>query len=406
LQQKPLRHGVPVIWKAGADMKLIKVAEPCVGEEEVNAVKEVILSGRYISGAKVAEFEREFANYVGVEHAVAVNSGTAALHVALAVLDIGFGDEVIVPPLTFFSTVAAVLHQNGTPVFADIDPESYCLDLKDIEKKISRKTKVIIPVHLYGNSAEMDEIMHIAQKHGLRVIEDAAQAHGTEYRGRKVGSLGDIGCFSFFATKHITTGEGGMLVTNNKNWADVARMIRSHGMSDRDHHDYLGYNYRMNEMAAAMGTVQLKKLDGFNKKRIENSLYLIDELNKRNIPWLKTPKLEKHTKHTFFWCPILIDEKKLNMTTKQLIELLRKEGVETRNRYWEPLYKQKILADKNIHLSDSPAAAEHCDARAGYSRIYLENAENVAGKIIGLPNHVGLAKKELDCIVNILSNIK
>lgn len=379
-------------------MEIIKVAQPCVGEEEVTAVREVILSGHYVSGPKVKEFEDRFAEYVGVKYAVAVNSGTAALHIALAVLGIGPGDEVIVPPLTFFSTVAAVLHQNAIPVFADIDLENYCLAPKDIERRISPRTRVIIPVHLYGNSAEMGKIMGVAEKHGLRVIEDAAQAHGTEYKGQRVGSIGDIGCFSFFATKHMTTGEGGMLVTDNEDWANLARIIRSHGMSDRDHHDCLGYNYRMNEMAAAMGIVQLKKLDGCNNKRIENSLYLIDELSKRDISWLTTPTLKRHIKHTFFWCPVLVDEEKLGMKAKELIELLHKEGIETRHRYWEPLYKQKMLIDKNTCFN-------RLGTRASYNSVYLQNAEEIAGKIIGLPNHIGLTKAELDYIVEVLSNI-
>ena len=218
------------------------MAQHIVGKKKIKAVKKVILSGRYDSGHKVKEFENKFANYLGIKYAVAINSGTAALHVALAVLNIEAGDEVIVPPLTFFSTISSVLHQNATPIFADIDLENFCLDSQDIEKKITKHTKAIIPVHLYGNSAEMDKIMTIAKKYNLKVIEDAAQAHGTEYKNKKVGAIGDIGCFSFFATKHMTTGEGGILVTNNKEWADLARIIRSHGMTRRENHDYQGVN--------------------------------------------------------------------------------------------------------------------------------------------------------------------
>ncbi len=384
---------------------MIKVAQPSVGKEEVKAVSEVVLSGRYISAAKVKEFEDKFADYLGVGHAVAVNSGTAALHIALAVLGIGPGDEVIVPPLTFFSTVAAVLHQNAIPVFADIDLHGYCMNPHDIEQKISKMTKVIIPVHLYGNSADMNPIMKIARKYNLEVIEDASQAHGTEYRGKKVGSIGDIGAFSFFATKHMTTGEGGMFVTNNKEWADLARMVRSHGMSDRDTHDYLGYNYRMNEMAAAMGIVQLRKLDEFNRKRIENSLYLLKQIDRNDIPWLKAPGLKKHIRHTFFWCPVLIDEKKLGMTTRELIETLRKKGIETRHRYRNPLYKQKILLKKSAYPKEFPFNSKHYKKKIDYNKVYLRNAEKVAGKIIGLPNHTGLSKAELDYIVKVLTKI-
>ena len=373
-------------------MKLIKVAQPFAGKEEARAVGEVILSGRYVSGAKVKEFEDKFAEYLHVKYAVAVNSGTAALHIALAVLNIGAGDEIVVPPLTFFSTISAVLYQNAAPIFADIDLESYCMDPEGLKRRITPATKAIIPVHLYGNSADMGAIMQIAKKYNLRVIEDTAQAHGTEYKGKKAGSIGDIGCFSFFATKHMTTGEGGMLVTNSKRWASLARMLRSHGMSDRDHHDYLGYNYRMNEMAAAMGIIQLKKLDRFNEKRIKNSLYLIRKLNRRNIPWLKAPRPEKYIKHTFFWCPVLIHEEILGVRTGELIKELKENGIEVRHRYREPLYKQKILQDKKGDLKNG--------------EIYLENAEKVAGKIIGLPNHGGLTKRDLDYVIDTLSNVK
>lgn len=382
-------------------MTLIRVAKPFIAQEEIEAVKDVLLSGNYVSGKRVNQFEESFAAYHGLSHGVAVNSGTAAIHVALAVLGIGPGDEVIVPPLTFFSTVTAVLHQYAVPVFADIEPGSYCIDPLDIPKHITPRTKAIIPVHLYGNSAQMDQIMDIARQHNLYVIEDCAQAHGTEFNRQKVGSIGHIGVFSFFATKHMTTGEGGMMITGNKEWADLAKKIRSHGMTNRDNHDYLGYNYRMNEISAAIGLEQFKKLDVLNEKRIKNSLYLIDQLDKKKIPWFKTPVLSPNIKHTFFWCPLLIDEEKLGMTTAQLVTKLKESGIETRNRYWEPLYKQKILAEKENYPHRILWANNDID----YTNIYLENVEKIAGKLIGLPNHPGLEKHELDRVVEVLSNI-
>jgi len=384
---------------------LIKVAEPYVTEEEVEAVREVILSGRYVSGLKVREFEEKFADYLGVKYAVAMNSGTAALHVALAVLGVGPGNEIIVPPLTFFSTVSSVLHQNAIPVFADIDSDSYCLDPEDVERRITEDTKAVIPVHLFGNAADMDGIVEVARKHDLKVIEDAAQAHGSEYKGKKVGSIGDLGAFSFYATKHITTGEGGALVTDNKEWADLARMIRSHGMTGRDHHDYLGYNYRMNEIAAAMGIVQLSRLDKLNEKRIENSRYLLKELERREINWLTTAKLDEGIKHTFFWCPILVDEEKLGTSTQELAKRLREEGVETRHRYQQPLYKQRILAEKNAYPKGFPFNSKHYCKEIDYKNLYLENVEKVAGKLIGLPNHPKLQRKDLDRVIEVLESI-
>ncbi|MBS3788181.1 DegT/DnrJ/EryC1/StrS family aminotransferase [Candidatus Bipolaricaulota bacterium] len=385
---------------------MIKVAKPYVTEREVEAIREVLFSGRYLTGPKVEEFEQKFADYIGVEHSVAVNSGTAALHVSLAVLGVGPGDEVIVPPLTFFSTVSSVLHQNAIPVFGDIDPDSYCLDPEDVKKRITENTKAIIPVHLFGNAANMEELLRVAKENDLYVIEDAAQAHGTEYKGEKVGSIGDIGTFSFYATKHMTTGEGGMLVTDNGEWAKLARNIRSHGMTDRDHHDYLGYNYRMNEIAAAMGIVQLERLDDLNEKRIKNSKYLLGRLRELKIPWLTTPRLESRVKHTFFWCPVLIDEKKLGMGTKRLREKLYERGIETRHRYHNPLYKQKVLTEKNPYPEGFPYNSKHYDKNIDYQQVYLETAEKVAGKLLGLPNHPGLGQTELDAVIDSIRSLE
>lgn len=383
----------------------INVAEPFVGEEEVEAVREVLLSGMYVSGNKVQEFEQKFAEYLGVKYAVATNSGTAALHTSLAALGIGPGDEVIVPALTFFSTVTSVLHQNGIPIFADIEEDSYCLSPEDVKHRISERTKAIIPVHYFGNSADMEGINRIAKKRGLKVIEDCAQAHGTEYKGKKVGTIGDVGIFSFFATKHMTTGEGGMITTNDERVAELARMIRNHGMSGRDDHVMLGYNYRMTEMEAAMGLVQLGKMGELNAKRIENSLYLIGELKKKEIEWLILPTLKEDVKHTFFWCPILIDEQKLGMPTQELITKLRERGVETRHRYKEPLYKQKMLVEKNIYPKGFPFNSEYYRKNIDYGGLYLPNVEKIAGRVIGLPNHPKLKKEELERVVEVLCEI-
>lgn len=364
----------------------IKVSEPFTTQDELKAIREVLLSGRFVSGRKVEEFEERFADYLDVKYAVAVNSGTAALHIALILLGVKLGDEVVVPPLSFFATIEAVLYQGATPAFADIDPRNFCLDPQDVERKITKVTVAIIPVHLFGNAADMDGIMEVAKRHDLAVVEDAAQAHGTEYKGRKVGGIGDMGIFSFYATKHMTTGEGGALVTNDKEWARMARIIRNHGMTDASHHDYLGYNYRMNEMAAAMGIVQLGRLDEMNEKRIANSLYLLKELGKRNLGWLTVPKLGANIKHTFFWCPVLVNEERLGMPTAELTAKLKRKGVETRHRYHEPLYRQRALG---------PA----------YKNVHLKNAEAVAGRLIGLPNHPNLGKEDLDCVIALLEEL-
>jgi|Deesub1362B_J571_1020462.scaffolds.fasta_scaffold03767_4 dTDP-4-amino-4,6-dideoxygalactose transaminase len=382
-------------------VKIIRVAKPFVDEEEVQAVREVLLSGRYVSGPKVEEFEEKFADYIGVEHAVAVNSGTAALHIALASLGIGPGDEVVVPPLTFFSTVSAVLHQNAIPVFADIDAESFCLDPADFERKITENTKAIIPVHIFGNAAEMNEIVSIAEENDVTVIEDCAQAHGTEYKGRKVGSIGDAGCFSFYATKHMTTVEGGMITTDSDEIAEKARIIRNHGMIGRDQHVMLGYNYRMSEINAAIGLVQLKKLERLNELRIKNSLYLLEQIRER-IEWVRVPEMKDYIKHTFFWCPVIVLEDKLGMKTMEIVKKLKENGIEVRYRYREPLYRQKVLLDLSPYPKGCPF---RCGRKIDYRNVFLPNVEKIAGKIIGLPNHPGLSKEDLDYVLDVLERI-
>jgi len=383
---------------------MIKVAVPITGEEEAAAVREVILSGNFVSGKRVAEFEKQFADYIGVAAAAAVNNGTAALHLALAALGIGPGDEVIVPPLTFMSTVTAVLHQNAIPVFADIDADNFCLSPDDIRAQITDRTKAVIPVHLYGNAAEMNAIMKIADEHGLYVIEDCAQSHGTAYRDRITGSIGHLGAFSFFATKHMTTGEGGIVVSDNVEWIEQIKMLRSHGMIGRDDHVALGYNYRMNEMAAAMGLVQLGKLPGLNTKRIANSQYILEKLTGNMRSWYKVPRLSAHVKHTFFWCPLIIDEREAS--PEEVVRQLREKGIEVRHRYKSPLYKQKLLTDGSPYYKGGcPFRCVSSQRHREYGSLFLPNVEKIAGRIIGLPNHPAMTKSELERVVDTVLNL-
>ncbi|MBF0343339.1 MAG: DegT/DnrJ/EryC1/StrS family aminotransferase [Nitrospirae bacterium] len=384
--------------------RFIKVAIPLTGEEEAEAIREVVLSGHFVSGQKVEEFEKNFASYLGVVAASAVNSGTAALHIAMAVLGIGPGQEVIVPSLTFMSTVTSVLHQNAVPIFADIDKDSFCISPDDIKKRITSRTRAIIPVHYFGNAANMDEIMDIAQRHGLHVIEDCAQSHGTLYKGKKTGSIGHMGVFSFFATKHMTTGEGGIITSNNEEWIKQANIIRSHGLINRDDHVCLGYNYRMNEMAAAMGLVQLKKLDGFNGKRIKNSLFILNELTKRRQSWFRIPKLSSDIKHTFFWCPLVVRSED-GYKTEEVVKKLRDKGIEVRQRYKEPLYKQKIILDYKPYPGGCPFACLPSSDVPDYASLYLPNVEALSGNIIGLPNHPVLTDEDLIYIVDTIASL-
>jgi dTDP-4-amino-4,6-dideoxygalactose transaminase len=366
--------------------KFIQVAKPNVGEEEAAAVREVLLSGNYVSGAKVEEFERRFAEYIGVKYAIAVNSGTTALHTALEAMGIGKGDEVIVPPLTFFATISAVLYLRAVPIFADIDLDDLCLSPSSVEERITTRTKAIIPVHLFGAAAKLNDFLFLSERYNLCILEDCAQAHGTAYKGTKVGAIGKAGAFSFFATKHMTTGEGGVITTNDNSIAKTASIIRNHGMVGRDQHAVLGYNNRMTEIEAAMGLVQLSKLDKLNAKRIKNSQYLIAELLK--LKWTKVPGLSKENTHTYFWCPLMIDENKTDKNLDELKLYLKSNHIGFRHRYNEPLYKQPVLKKYD----------------SGYSKIFLPNVENVSGKIIGLPNHPDLKKDDLDRIIKVLQN--
>lgn len=322
----------------------IPLSDIDLGEEEIAEVTKVLKSKWLSMGPVTEQFEREFAKYLGVRHAFAVSNGTAALHIALKVLGIGPGDEVIAPSLTFIATANAVLYVGARPVFADITSlEDFNISPEDIAQKITNKTKAIIPVHYGGYPCDMDAIMELARNHGLKVIEDAAHAPGAEYKGRKLGAIGDIGCFSFFANKNMTTGEGGMLVTNDDSLAEKIRIIRSHGMTtltwDRHRgHAYsydvveLGYNYRINEVASALGLVQLKKLEQNNEKRRR----ITEEYKERleDIPWISMPFNNCEGKPSYHIFPALLSE---DISREKFMENLKQKGIQT-SIYYPPIH--------------------------------------------------------------------
>jgi dTDP-4-amino-4,6-dideoxygalactose transaminase len=256
---------------------VIRIAQPIIGPEEEEAVLAALRSGRLAQGPRVAAFEEAFARYVGVRHAVAVSSGTAALAVALRAHGIGAGDEVVVPAFTFAATANAVLLAGATPVLVDVRADDYTIDVERVEAALTPRTRAIVPVHLYGHPAGMTALAEIARRGGLALIEDVAQAAGAAWQGRKAGSFG-AGCFSFYATKNMTTGEGGMVVTDDGEIARRARLLRSQGEEVRYRTDLLGENYRMTEYAAALGAVQLAKLDGWNEQRRANAAWLTGRL--------------------------------------------------------------------------------------------------------------------------------
>ncbi len=251
---------------------MINMAKPQIGEDEKKAVMEVMDSGIIATGPRTKAFEEAFAAMCTTKHAIATTSGTTALHIAMLAHKIGPGDEVITSAFTFIASGNSTLFVGARPVFVDIDPRTFNLDVTKIEAAITPKTKAILPVHLFGLPCDMDAIMAIAKKHNLAVIEDACQSHGAMYKGKKVGSFG-TGTFSLYPTKNITSGEGGMITTNDETVDEACRVIRNHGMRKRYYHDELGYNFRMSDLHAAIGLAQIAKLDSFNDKRRENAAY-------------------------------------------------------------------------------------------------------------------------------------
>lgn len=375
--------------------RYVSVAEPLLGEEERESINEVLDSGRFLQGPFVEEFESRWADVVGVDHAIAVTNGTAAIQLALNAIGLEPGDEVIVPSLTFGSTATAVVHQAGIPVFADIDRAIYTLDHTDIEHRITDNTEAIIPVHLYGHPAEMNEILTVADEHNLEVIEDAAQAHGATYRGDTVGSIGDLGCFSFYATKNITTGEGGIITTDNDEYAEQLRKLRNHGLVNRDDHEILGYNYRMSDIHGAIGAEQVERLHEFNERRREISERLFAELG--DLGWLKPLTVRDYVEHAYFWAPFEVKEEQIEMTGKEVWAALKQKGIETRHRYTTPLYRQPVFREHRGFNSEFPWSINSRDY--DYENMYLETVEEVVGRTIGLPNHPNLSETEVDYVI-------
>ncbi len=378
---------------------------PMMDKEEIEAVMRVLKSKRLtlLSGKRIKKFEKEFAKYVGTREAIAVNSGTAALHVALSALGVGPGDEIIVPPFTFVATATAVLHQNAIPIFVDIDPKTYCLNPAEIEKAITSKTKGIIPVHLFGHPADMDPILEIAEKHDLFVIEDACQAHGAEYKGKKVGSIGDMGCFSFFESKNMMTGEGGIITTNNEELAEAARLVRHHGEPSWYVYERLGYNYRMTEVQAALGLVQLRKLDKMNQIRIDNANYFTKHLE--GIEGIQIPYVSKNVKHVYHVYAPLMEPEKLNVSKDQFLEMLNKGVPITKRIYPQPLYKSKLFQERmGYGKVKCPYTCPYYGKNITYD-IHLPVVEEICTRVIGLPNMPFVHKEVLDNVIEKIQQV-
>jgi len=330
-------------------------------------VDKVLSSGKYILGPVVNEFEKKFADYIGAKYCVGVANGLEALQISLMALDIGEGDEVITTPLSAVATSLAIKAVGAKPIFVDID-EYYHLDANKIEEKINKKTKAILPVHLYGQSADLDKILKIAKKHKLFVIEDCAQAQGTEYKNRKVGIFGDVGCFSFYPTKNLGAfGDAGCIVTNNKKIADLAKMIRNYGQKNRYEHIVYGINSRLDELQAAFLLEKLKDLDNDNLKRQKKAKIYFDLL--KNIKQIKLPLIRQNSNHIFHLFVVETEER------EKLQKFLKEKGIETLIHYPIPIHKQKCFKE--------------------YNRIQLPIIEEKAKKFLSLPLYPEIKNEEI-----------
>jgi dTDP-4-amino-4,6-dideoxygalactose transaminase len=365
----------------------IPVTKPYIGEDEKKLISEVIDSGWISQGVKVAEFEKQFADYVGAQYAVATTSCTTALHAALSVSGIGHGDEVIVPSLSFIATANAVVHCGAAPVFVDIDPMTCNIDVNKIEEAITKKTKAIMPVHQMGLPAEINSIHKIANRHGVKVIEDAACAIGSVYKGKKIGAHGNVACFSLHPRKVITTGEGGMITTDNAEFASRLRRFRHHGMSISDierhksnkiiieSYPEIGYNYRMTDIQAAMGIAQLKKLPFILKKRREIATQYNEKL--KDIKCIRVPFFPDHVNHNYqsYW-----------------IELLNSAPV-SRDVFMEKLLKKGIATRRGI-------MAIHKESCYNMYSVKLPNTERIASNTVILPLYPSMTDEEVQYVIN------
>jgi len=351
---------------------MIPISKPFIGEAEKKAVLEVLDSGMLVQGPRTARLEEKFAAACGVKHAVATSSGTTALHVALLAHGIGEGDEVITTPFTFIASANSIIYVGARPVFVDVEVETFNINPALIEAAITPKTRAILPVHLYGYPCDMDAIMGIARRRNLMVIEDAAQAIGAEYKGKRAGSFG-TGCFSLYATKNVMCGEGGMITTNDDDLAQRCRMIRSHGMQRRYYHDMLGYNFRMTDLHAAIGLAQMDRLDEFTAQRRANAEYLNERITR-----VVTPKVRPGYNHVWHQYTIRVDR---GRDRDAAVKQLNDAGVGTGIFYPVP-------ANKQAHL-----------VKMGLGDVSLPVAERLAEEVISLPVHPQLSRADLETIV-------
>ena len=361
----------------------IPIAAPTLAGNEKAYVLDCLDSTWISSTGKYIElFEAAFATFCGARHAISCSNGTTALHLALLALGVGPGDEVIVPTLTFVATANAVKYCGARPVFADSQPDTWTIDPKAIEQRITPLTRGIIPVHLFGHPADMDAILALARRHNLFVLEDAAQAHGAEYRTKRVGSLGDVGTFSFFGNKILTTGEGGMVVTNDNALAAKMRLLKNHGMDPQRRYWFpvVGYNYRMTNIAAAIGLAQLERADWHIARHMENAAWYRENL--RDAPGISWQSEQAWARHVWWMFTVLLDEEH-PLDPGEVIDHLRKRGVEGR----PVLYPMHVLPPYRHSMNGESFPV----------------ADRIAQRGVSLPSSAGLSRQDIrhisDCVL-------
>jgi dTDP-4-amino-4,6-dideoxygalactose transaminase len=358
----------------------LEIAGPILGEDERRAVLEVLAGTHLVKGPRVAAFEHAFAAFHGARHAVATSSGSAALIAALMAHGIGAGDEVILPSFSFFATAASILLVGATPIFADIEPHSYCLAPDAVEVAITPRTKAIVPVHLFGMPADMPRLQTVARRHALLLLEDAAQAHGAAIDGRRVGTFGTA-AFSFYATKNMTTLEGGMVLTDDADIARRLRLLRSHGREEGSTHELVGTNFRMHEVAAAIGLVQLGRLPLFTQARQRNARYLSARLTAVHPP-VELPTRE----HVYHQYTVRV---RGSGARDALVEHLASRGIRARVYYPLPIHRQPALV-----------------GRLGGQALDLPETERACSEVLSLPCHPGLHSGDLERIVRSVNTFR
>jgi len=377
--------------------KFLPFHTPEIGTEEIQSVVETLQSGWLTTGQKVKRFETDFAEYIGSQHAVAVNSGTAALHLALDAVGIQEGDEVIVPTMTFTATAEVVLYFKARPVLVDCEPDTFNIDPLDVERKITAKTKAIIPVHMAGQSCNMDRIMEIARRHKLKVIEDAAHALPTRFNGKMIGTIGDVTCFSFYVTKPIATGEGGMAVTDNPEWAERMRVMSLHGISKDAWKRYTnegswfyevlfpGYKYNLTDIAAALGIEQLKKCDRFWQARKQIAAAYDDGF--AAVPEIRRPVRMPNTQHAWHLYIIQLETERLRIDRGEFITALKDQGIGT-SVHFIPLHLHPYYREA-----------------FGYKPEDFPTASRVFERIISLPIYPAMSEKSVQRVIAAVTDI-